>query len=89
MRGMSPLYLLSYVPCPLCGVNVDADDCLDITSFNDPEPRYLIRRCPTPGCGTTCRTCRREPGDVHGPHCWVHMRDKLDRPHIVDRSDCR
>lgn len=76
--------------CSICGVKVDCD-WLEITAFGDAMPSYAPGKyvCPTPRCGEVCRTCRREPGDVHGPHCWVHMRDKVERPHIVTLEDCR
>jgi hypothetical protein len=77
------------VPCPVCGVFLAPEDCVEVTTFADAYPRYLPLRCPTPKCGQVCKTCRREPGDVHGPHCWEHMKHKVENPHLVDWSDCR
>jgi hypothetical protein len=74
-------------PCPACGTWLQPEDCAEVTTFGDPRPEYIPMRCPTPGCGTTCRTCRRPPGDVHGAHCGDRMALKVERPHIVDRSD--
>jgi hypothetical protein len=76
-------------PCPICGAWLRPDDCVDVTTLGDPETRYIPVRCPTPKCGKVCRTCRRDVGDVHGPHCWEHMRFKVESPHLVDWSDCR
>jgi hypothetical protein len=77
-------------PCPRCGLPVPVLRRIDITELGDPQPRFLpvLGPCRTEGCGTTCVTCRRPPGEVHGPGCWDRMRDKLTDPHIVDKSDC-
>jgi hypothetical protein len=76
-------------PCPICGVLLGLENLAEVTTMGDSAPRYLPTYCPTPKCGKVCRTCRRDVGDVHGPHCWEHMKDKLENPHLVDRSDCR
>lgn len=81
MRGAS------LVNCPRCGT--EADGVIEVTTFGDPVPQYLVTSCQTAKCGQICRTCRRDIGDVHGPHCWEHMVNKVERPHIVDRSDCQ
>ncbi len=77
-------------PCPRCGVPVPVLAEVDVTAFGDAQPSSLpvLGPCPTEGCGTTCVTCHRRPGEVHGPHCWDRMRGKLTDPHIVDRGDC-
>lgn len=36
-----------------------------------------------------CRSCGRPPGEVHGPDCGPLMFDKLERPHIITKEDCR
>jgi hypothetical protein len=61
-------------PCPVCGADAKVTGpLLDVSSF---------------GLLFDTRVCRREPGDVHGPHCGDLMATKLERSHIVDRSDC-
>lgn len=77
-------------PCPRCGAPVPILAEFDVTRLGDPERQTLLDlgSCPTEGCGTTCVTCHRTPGEVHGPHCWDRMRLKIENPHIVDRSDC-
>jgi hypothetical protein len=78
--------------CPLCGAPRDFDGTwVEVTTYSDPEPEYLPGRvwCSTPKCGQVCKLCRREPGDVHGPDCGPLMFGKVERPHIVDASDCR
>jgi hypothetical protein len=80
-------------PCPVCGADAKVTGpLLDVSSFGLLfDTRVYGRRtidCPTPRCGEVCKVCRREPGDVHGPHCGDLMATKLERSHIVDRSDC-
>ena len=78
------------LPCSRCGAMVVVRSWVDVTELGDPEPRALpvLCSCPPDGCGTTCVSCHRTPGEVHGPHCWDRMRLKIENPHIVDRSDC-
>lgn len=78
--------------CPICGSPILTGEYADATMLGDPRPHYVPTRqwtCPTPRCGEVCVICRREPGDVHGPDCGPLMALKLERPHIVDESDCR
>ncbi len=78
-------------PCPRCAAPVPVVKEVEVTNLGSPVPQYLpavLGACPTEGCGTTCVTCHRKPGEVHGPHCWERMRWKIEDPHIVDRSDC-
>ena len=76
--------------CPRCQAVMDVD-VLETTSLGDATPGYApgYGSCPTDGCGTTCMSCHRKPGEVHGPHCWDRMRLKVSDPHLVDESDCR
>jgi hypothetical protein len=78
-------------PCPRCAAPVPVVREIDVTALGSPFDTSIpvLDRCPTEGCGTTCVTCHRKPGEVHGPHCWDRMRDKLTDPHIVDEGDCR
>lgn len=80
------------VPCGVCGKPQRVTDWVDVSTYGDAVPRLLpshLEPCPTPRCGEVCKVCRREPGDVHGPDCGPLMFAKLERPHIVDKSDCR
>jgi len=77
--------------CSICAAPVLTGEYAEVTMLSDPKPRYVPGRamCPTPRCGEVCKVCRREVGDVHGPDCGPLMFGKLERPHIVDASDCR
>jgi hypothetical protein len=80
------------VPCDVCGMPRRVLDWAEITTLSDAVPRFVPTRCtpcPTPRCGEVCKVCRREVGDVHGPDCGPLMFAKVERPHIVDESDCR
>lgn len=79
-------------PCRLCGAEQHFDgQWLDVSRMGDSAPVVMPRRvwCSTPKCGRVCVICRRDIGDVHGPDCGPLMFTKLERPHIVDKSDCR
>lgn len=78
------------LPCDICGADMPVEEWLDVTSFGDRNPQYTPGRtvCPTPRCGEVCKICRGEIGDVHGPHCGELMFNKIEKPHIIDRSDC-
>jgi hypothetical protein len=78
-------------PCGRCAAPLEfSGDWIEITTFVDPEPAFVPGRhwCTTPRCGYVCKVCRGEIGDVHGPHCGELMLSKIERPHIIDRSDC-
>jgi hypothetical protein len=80
------------IPCGICCGDRLVLDYAEVTTMRDAETQYVptrIGRCPTPRCGEVCKLCRREPGDVHGPDCGPLMADKLDRPHIITKEDCR
>lgn len=78
-------------PCEVCGAAARVLEAAEVTSFGEADRRFVPTRieCSTPRCGEVCKVCRREPGDVHGPDCGDLMATKVERPHIVDRSDCR
>lgn len=90
LRLGPPLMAGRTQPCPRCTAPIPVVAEYDITRLGDPELRIVVNLgpCPTEGCGTTCVSCHRKPGEVHGPHCWDRMRLKTENPHIVDRSDC-
>ncbi|WP_433078923.1 hypothetical protein ACQP1P_38715 [Dactylosporangium sp. CA-052675] len=79
--------------CSICGAERDEPEQVDVSqlvsTFNTKVYGRYAKPCPTPRCGEVCKICRREPGDVHGPDCGPLMAAKLERPHIVDESDCR
>ena len=79
-------------PCSVCGEPQRVMEWVEVSTFGDRIPQLLPGRvapCPTPRCGEVCKVCRREVGDVHGPDCGPLMFAKVERPHIVDESDCR
>lgn len=75
--------------CGRCGVLLVDVDWVEVTTFGEAEPRYVLgrSRCPTEGCGTTCPVCRRPPGDIHSGACSFIV-DKLQDPCRVSREDC-
>ena len=78
-------------PCGICGELLDVHEWIEMTTLGDVDLQWTPARatCPTPRCGEVCRICRRDVGDVHGPHCGPLMFAKLERPHIITREDCR
>lgn len=76
--------------CARCGALVDVDWC-EVTAVGEAEPRYVpgMVRCLTPGCGTTCPICHREPGDIHSGACAPIVLAKLVDPTRVTLEDCR
>lgn len=76
------------IHCPTCGVLLKPKHLAEVTRLGSRTPEYIPLRCPTPKCGEVCKICRRDIGDVHGPDCGPLMFSKIERPHIVDRSDC-
>lgn len=76
--------------CPRCGALVDAEyvDTTPLGSAFDTQV-HSRWRCPTPGCGTTCPICRREPGDIHSGACAPIVLAKLTDPTRVTVEDCR
>jgi hypothetical protein len=77
--------------CPRCSAVIEDVDWIDISAYGDAEPRYIAGRhgpCPTEGCGTTCPTCRRAEGDIHGAECGPVMARKVEDPTRVSREDC-
>jgi hypothetical protein len=85
------LHCLWIKTCEVCGADAHVIEAADVSTFGDSKPRQVPTRveCSTPRCGEVCKVCRRDPGDVHGPDCGDLMALKVERPHIVDRSDCR
>lgn len=77
-------------PCDRCGL-VDPDMVwIEVTAWGDLEPSYVRgRACSTPGCGTTCPICKREPGDIHSGACSPFVLTKLEDPTRVSRADCK
>lgn len=76
--------------CARCGAWTIVDLC-EVTQLGDPEPAYVrgMVRCLTPGCGTTCPICHREPGDIHSGACAPIVLGKLTDPTRVTVEDCR
>jgi hypothetical protein len=76
--------------CPQCGAPVDVR-YVDTTVLGNPFETSITgtRRCPTPGCGTTCPICHREPGDIHSGACAPIVLRKLTDATRVSVDDCR
>lgn len=64
--------------CERCG-SIMRNTGIEVTCLGDAEPAF-IQQCPNWWCGSTCRTCRRKAGDVHGPECGPTMARKADFP---------
>lgn len=91
-QAMRSLGAAETVTCGVCGRPQRVTDWAEVSTFGDAVPVLIpgrLESCPTPRCGEVCKVCRREPGDVHGPDCGPLMFGKVERPHIVDASDCR
>lgn len=76
--------------CAWCDAEMDWE-WVWVGTYTDPGRTIPGRvTCPTPGCGPRCPTCRREPGDIHGPECGEIIAGKLGdlRPCTITEADC-
>lgn len=77
--------------CEVCDEPLTVEDWAEVTALGDRQPRFVPTRvsCPTPRCGEVCRTCRREPGDIHSGACSWAVLSKVADPCWVSIEDCR